>query len=356
MTAVSNLEQEIAEQPAVLARRHEVAAPAARAAARLLRRPDVTHLIAAARGSSDNAARYAQYLLGPAIGLPVYLATPSLFATDPVPRLAGAAVLGISQSGQSPDIAGVLKAARAQRRPTLAITNDEESPLARTADVTVPLLAGPERSVAATKTFTATLAAIAQIGSAAAQTSGGDAGPLDAGLAVLPGLLSEVLAAALDSDGLGGLPALADWTARPPLTAVGRGTGLATATETALKIREVTGIRTEAFALPDLLHGPIAAIRGDSVLWLVGSPGYPAGYWNGLIEEMARRGVRTVAVAPHGSDLRADCVYRLPRPVPGWLFDLVAVGYGQVAALRLGELLRVDVDAPAGLSKVTLTR
>ncbi len=195
MSIGSMLEQEIREQPELLARRNPLGKPAADEAGRLLARSDVTHLVVAARGSSDNAARYGQYLLGRAIGLSTYLATPSLYADGSGPRLDGAAVLGISQSGQSPDVVGVLAAARLQGRPTIAITNDVASPLALVADVVIPLLAGTERSVAATKTYTATMQALIQL------TIGAGGIRLSDGLEQLPDLLSTCVesAFALDS-------------------------------------------------------------------------------------------------------------------------------------------------------------
>src|SRR3954470_18214607 len=135
-------------------------AATARASA-LLRGAD--YVLIAARGSSDNAARYAQYLLGIEWRMPVGLATPWVVGRPDPPLLRGGAVLAISQSGRSPDVVGVVAAARSQRRPTVALTNDVGSPLACAAEVVVPMLAGAERSVAATKTYTASLHALASI-------------------------------------------------------------------------------------------------------------------------------------------------------------------------------------------------
>jgi glucosamine--fructose-6-phosphate aminotransferase (isomerizing) len=141
------LEREILAQGGALRDRAGAGLEAARAAAELL--GGVDYLLVAARGSSDNAARYGQYLLGAEAGLTVALAAPWLY-TGRAPRIGAGGVLGISQSGRSPDIVAVLAAARAQERPAVAMTNDEGSPLARTADVVIPLAVGPERSVAAT--------------------------------------------------------------------------------------------------------------------------------------------------------------------------------------------------------------
>ena len=141
--AMSWLETELREQPEALARLLERQAEAAREAARLFRRRDIRYLLIASRGSSSNVARYAQYLLGRAHRVPVMFATPSLYTIyGQPPRLDGALVIGISQSGASPDVVAVLAEAREQGRPTLALTNDVESPLAQTAEAVLPLEAG----------------------------------------------------------------------------------------------------------------------------------------------------------------------------------------------------------------------
>src|ERR671928_327962 len=144
---MSWLDEELAEQPAALARLIKRQAATARAVAALLARDDVRYVLIASRGSSSNAARYAQYLLGRAHRVPVMFATPSLYTIyNQPPRLDGALVIGISQSGASPDVVAVLAEAREQGRPTLALTNDGESPLARTAEAVLPLEAGREQA------------------------------------------------------------------------------------------------------------------------------------------------------------------------------------------------------------------
>ena len=137
---MSWLEAELREQPESLRHLLERQVGAAQAAARLFRRRDVRFLLIASRGSSSNVARYAQYLLGRAHRVPVMFATPSLYTIyGQPPRLDGALAIGISQSGASPDVVAVLAEAREQGRPTLALTNAPESPLAKTADVVLPL-------------------------------------------------------------------------------------------------------------------------------------------------------------------------------------------------------------------------
>src|SRR4051794_15921846 len=258
------LEREIRSQGQVLCQRSVRGATAAAQVADRLA-DGVDYLLIAARGSSDNAARFGQYLFGAELGLTVALAAPSLYSTaEHVPRIGAGAALAISQSGCSPDVVGVLAAARAQGRPAIAITNDESSPLARSADVVVPLAVGAERSVAATKTYTASLHALAQI--AAALHRGG---PVATDLHAVPHLV-ELIAA----------EQLADRQRFAPLgeleriVVVGRRLAYAAAHETALKLRELSGIPAEAFSPPDLLHGPVAALDRRTALWVIApSPG-----------------------------------------------------------------------------------
>ena len=343
---MSLLERELREQGAVLAARTTPGWRAAEAAAEVLGADDVDHLVIAARGSSDNAARYAQYLLGLELRLPVALATPWLYGGERPPLLRRAAVLGISQSGRSPDVVAVLTAARAQGRPAIALTGDAGSPLALAADLVVPLLAGTERSVAATKTYLASLHAIAQIVAALRPEPG-----RDQWFQRLPGLVEATVAAQLESR------ARFDPLARARLlTVVGRGTELATACETALKLRELSGIAAEAFSPPDLLHGPVAAINRAGAIWLIGTAA------RGRLARVElgdlARGAGLTVVVSDDPDLvaSADIGVAVQPGLPEWLAPFLAVIPGQVAALRLGELAGVDVDRPHGLEKVTLTR
>ena len=162
----TQLEREMREQPAALERLPGRPGSAPAAIARALHGRELGYVMIAARGSSDNAARYAQYLFGDRMGLPVALAAPSLetlYGAAAVPRRGDALVIGISQSGRSPDVVGVVAAARGAGAPTVAITNDGGSALAHAADFVLELDVGRERSVAATKTYTASLAALAAL-------------------------------------------------------------------------------------------------------------------------------------------------------------------------------------------------
>ena len=160
---------EIFQQPDCLKRLFTDQRVAVEKAAAEIHQRSIDFVFLAARGTSDNAGRYANYILGGKNGLPVALATPSLFTyyQNP-PRLQNALVIGISQSGQSPDIVSVIEEGRKQNCLTLAITNDPQSPLALRADIVLPLMTGPELAVAATKTYTAELMIMAMLSAALA--------------------------------------------------------------------------------------------------------------------------------------------------------------------------------------------
>jgi glutamine---fructose-6-phosphate transaminase (isomerizing) len=340
----TQLEIEIREQGAALAARADAGKKAAARAAEVL--GGVDYLLIAARGSSDNAARYGQYLLGLDGGLAVGLAAPWLYGHGHrPPRLTGAAVLGISQSGRSPDIVAVLEAARSQRRPTIGITNEPRSPLARAADVTIPLGVGEERSVAATKTYVASLHALAQLGAALRPTT-----VTAEVLEDLPQMITELAAAQLEERER--FDRLAEASL---LTAVGRGLDFATACETGLKLREIGGTPAEAFSTPDLLHGPVAALGPGSALWIASgvatTEDAELDSFRGLV---GRTGIH-VAVSADTRVLGLAEIRVQLRVLPEWATPLLGVVPAQVAALRLAEVRRVNVDQPHGLSKVTVT-
>lgn len=332
----SRLLEEIGEQPDVLARvlDRETARIAA-IGARL--RPRVRFVLVAARGSSDNAARYGQYVLGARNRLVVALAAPSLFArgrTALPPAVEGALVLGVSQSGQSPDIVAVLEEARRQGAPTLAITNDPGSPLARAADEVVPLHAGEERSVAATKTYTAELLVLALLSAA-----------LDAD-ATASSSLREVparVAAALGGrDEARAVAALLGPFAR--CAVVGRGFHLATAHETALKVKELAWVAAEPYSSADFQHGPIA----------LADPGFPV--------LVVRAGEARAEIEALETRLRAagSPVAALPRPagiegLPAWLDPIPAIVPAQLLAFHLARARGADPDRPRTIAKVTRT-
>ncbi|WP_119459387.1 SIS domain-containing protein [Rhodospirillaceae bacterium SYSU D60014] len=336
-----HLWQEIAEQPDIVARLLERERNVVeRIAARIRDRPPPFVLIAA-RGTSDNAARYAQYVFGAMLRLPVALAAPSLFTVaEAPPRLDGALVIGISQSGQSPDIAAVMRAAADQSCVTVAITNDPSAPVASATDEVLALEAGIERSVAATKTYVASLAALALLAAAAEPAERRSRyGALDT--------VPEALRRTLDRAGLAATEAAA-WPGAGRAISIGRGFHLSTAHEAALKLKELTYVAVEAFSSADFRHGPIVMIEdGFPVLAVIGNSAFDQDV-AALAETLRVRQAKLLTVGPSGADLPFDAP-------AAWLEPLTAILPGQLLAGRIAERAGIDVDRPRGLSKVTRT-
>lgn len=348
MSQKSQFLSEILEQPAALRRLLiEGREPVAQAAARIKEfKPDWA--LIAARGSSDNAARYAQYLLGAHNGLGVGLAVPSLISLyGAAPRMGRAAVIGISQSGQSPDIVGVLSTAAKQGAVTIAVTNDPASPLARAAAATLPLFAGEEKAVAATKTYTTELFALAML-SAALEGNGARQATLEH----VPGYVEQVIASVE-----GNVAEAAQGFANAgKLVVLGRGFNYSTAFEVALKIKETCYFIAEPYSVADLLHGPVAMIDEHFPVIVVAPSGPTQADVPALFDLLQKRGARVLAISDRSDVLaRAQFGLRLPPDVPEWVSPIVAVVAGQLFAHALCLATGQDPDKPRGLSKVTLT-
>jgi len=344
----SHLYREIHEQPEVLARLLANGWDVARRLAAAIRERQIEYVVIAARGTSDNAARYAQYVLGGRNRLPVGLATPSLFTIYKTPpRFGRALVLGISQSGQSPDIVAVLAEARRQGVLTAALTNAPTSPLAQVADEVLDLAAGAEHAIAATKTYTAQLAAVA------------------------------LLSVALDGDeeAISLLRRVPDWVAqalrveeqvarvaeryrhRQACVIIGRGYNYATAFELALKLKELTYTVVEAYSSADFLHGPFALIEPGFPLIVIAPSGPMMPEMLAFMAKVTARQAELLVLSDAPAALApAQMALPLPTGVPEWLSPLTAIVPGQLLALYLAQARHLDPDRPRGLRKVTVTR
>lgn len=341
------MRQELAESPAVVAGLLASApAPLARVADEVRRR-GTRLVVIAARGTSDHAATYAQYVLGARNGLPVGLATPSLSSLYRTgPRIGGALVIGMSQSGRSPDIVAVLDDARSQGALTLAVTNDPGSPLALVADVVVPLKAGPELAVAATKTYVAQLAVVALLSEA---LRGSDPNPA---LSRLPGALAGMIEQEAQIVGL--VDRLAPATA---CVVLGRGFQYATAREWALKLKEVAGVFADPYSAADFEHGPIALVEPGLPVLAVVSSGPTLPGMITLLGRLAADGADLLVMsdAPAARALASGSLL-LPTDLPEWLAPIVAILPCQLFAHHLAVARGRDPEAPRHLHKVTLTR
>jgi glucosamine--fructose-6-phosphate aminotransferase (isomerizing) len=343
---VSLARDEIAEQPDVLARLLDAQAPAIAAAAAEIRRRRPRFAVIAARGSSDNAARYAQHLLGRLCGLPVALATPSLHTLyDAPPRYVDALVIGISQSGASPDVVSVIEAAAAEGCVTVAITNEPGSPMGAAAGHVVDLGTGPERSVAATKTYTASLGAVAALAVAIAQDH-----DRERELAGMPDAIARQLR--LTDGPEAAASAAAGWER---LAVIGRGANYGTAFEAALKIKELTGVAAEPYSPADFLHGPIAVVGEGFPVLAIAAAGPALEGIHEVLASVRERDGDVWAIAEASPPI--DRAGHIPLvPTPEWLSALVAVIPAQLLAVAAAERRGLDVDRPFGLQKVTRTR
>jgi glucosamine--fructose-6-phosphate aminotransferase (isomerizing) len=341
----SLLEQEIVSQPEVIARLLERETRHIEQITTQL--PPFDYALIAARGSSDHAATYAKYAWTTLAGYPVALAAPStLTMYKAAPRLAGALVVGISQSGQSPDIIAVLEEGKRQGRPTLAITNDGASPLAAMADYVVELHAGSEQSVAATKTYTAQLAVIALF---AATLSGNSQYP--AALQKLPGAIDATLRLA---------PEITQCVERyrymNRCVIIGRGYNYATSFELALKLKELTYVMATAYSSADFRHGPIATIESDLPVFLVMPAGATFDDMLDLAGGLLQRSAELLVISESRQALSlARTALPIVPGVPEWLSPLTAIIPGQLFALHLALTKGLNPDVPRGLQKVTRT-
>ncbi len=345
---VSNLLKEIREQPAVLERLLSEGWPTVQQIADLIRARDVQSVLIAARGTSDNAATYGKYLLGSYNQLPVALAAPSLYTLyNRPPTVRNALVLGISQSGASPDVCSVVSTSREQGALTVALTNDAGSALAETAECVIDLMAGPERSVAATKTYTAELMALALLSVALA----GDSGRLEQ-LSAVPGAVRETLALAEE-----GTTGALRYRYMPDCVVVGRGYNYATALEIALKLKELTYVGASPYSSADFRHGPVAVVDRGFPVVLVAPSGAVHSDLMDLMSDLEAREAELVVISDQEETLnRAHTSLRLPTGLPEWVSPLVAVIPGQLLGYNLALVKGLDPEHPRGLRKVTETR
>ncbi|MCC6485771.1 MAG: SIS domain-containing protein [Armatimonadetes bacterium] len=338
--------REILEQPQVVARLVENGRSLAREVARLAESHDVQQVVFAARGTSDHAAVYGQYLFQVECGIAAFLAAPSVVTVYRKPlHLPKTMVIGISQSGCAQDVMEYMSAAREQGSPVVAITNDPASELSRLADISIPLGAGVEKSVAATKTYTATLAALALI----AAYMGNRTEALD-DLAEAPDLMDRTIKM---SAGLQRIAATSP--IRSECFVVGRGLNYATALETALKIMETSYVLARGYSAADFLHGPVAAAQAVPGIIYV-----PHDEARDSVLEVARslysKGTHLTVVSSdrEALGLSADAV-EVPKGRSRWVDPLAQILVGQRLAYQISVARGLDPDTPRGLSKVTVT-
>jgi glutamine---fructose-6-phosphate transaminase (isomerizing) len=343
-----SLHSEIHEQPSILRNLLATQLDAIQAIAAEIRRRDVDYVLLAARGTSDNAGRYANYVLGAYNGLPVALAAPSLYTLyQKPPRTRNALVVGISQSGQSPDIVSVLTEGRKRGGLTLAVTNAANSPLAQAADFVIDVQAGSELAVAATKTYTAELMAIAML-SACLQND-------DQRLEELR-QVPDWCAAVLQLDDT--IAALAQrYAFMQRCVVLGRGFNYATCFEWSLKLKELTYVEAEPYSSADFQHGPIAMVEHGFAVMAVAPSG---AVYESMLEVMRslcakqQADLTVISDRPEALELARSPI-PLPAGIPEWLSPIVAILPAQLFGYHLTRHKGFDTEAPRSIHKVTET-
>jgi glucosamine--fructose-6-phosphate aminotransferase (isomerizing) len=307
-----------------------------------------SYIFLAARGTSDNAGRYANYLWGSMNRLPVALATPSLFTFyHKPPTLKGALVVGVSQSGQSPDIVSVLEEGRRQGCGTLAITNEPGSPLAQAADFVIDIQAGEEKAVAATKTYTAELMAVAMLSVALSH---------DEDQRRSLGRVSGWVRQALELDEQ--IQRLAErYRYMEQCVVIGRGYNYATAYEWSLKLKELTYVVSEPYSSADFQHGPIAMVEAGFPVMAVTPGGKVFDDVLALLRRL-RTGLRAelLVISDQAEALAlAQSPLAIPSGMPEWVTPLVTIVPAQLFAYHLTRAKGYDTESPRIIHKVTET-
>jgi glutamine---fructose-6-phosphate transaminase (isomerizing) len=341
---------EIRQQPAILRRTIETQFHSVEALRDAIVQRDIRFAYVAARGTSDNAAHYAKYVFEIEHGIPIALAAPSVFTLyDAIPHLdRHALVLGISQSGTGPDVIAVLERARTTGALTACITNDANAPLASVCEFPLVTPAGPEKSIAATKTYTAALAMIALLSTA---LSSNRPERLEH-LRRTADIMQETLGL---EDSIRSL--VQRYAALTNCVVIGRGYNHCTALEIALKLTETSYVGAKSFSAADFMHGPVAQIDTGFPVLLIAPDGKAYKPMMELAKSLREIHPDVIAFA-HNLDFLAgsETAIRVPGTVPEWLSPLVYVVAGQLFVHALAVAKDLDPDHPRGLTKITKTR
>ncbi|WP_255952247.1 SIS domain-containing protein [Streptomyces odontomachi] len=341
------MRREMAEQPAVLERILTRGAGRIREVARRIAARQPRFVLLTARGSSDNAALYAKYLLEIRLGMPCGLVSMStITAYGARPDLRDVLLITVSQSGGSPDLVAATKAAGAAGAITLAVTNNPDSPLAAVSEQHLDIMAGAEQALPATKSYTATLLALHLF----VAGLGGDAD----GVAVareLPGLAEHLV------DRHGEIRALAArYRFAERMVFTSRGYGYATANEAALKLMETAYIPALSYSGADLMHGPLAMVDNISPVIAVVSDGKGGQALQPVLDRLRGRGADLVVVGPRAEVERASAGFALPtRGVAEEVQPILEIIPLQRLAYEVTLARGFDPDAPRALAKVTKT-
>jgi glucosamine--fructose-6-phosphate aminotransferase (isomerizing) len=336
--------REVAEQPAVLERVLREGSAAIGDVARVIAARRPRFVLFTARGTSDNAALYAKYLVEVVLGLPAGLTSPSTTtAYGARPDMRDVLVISVSQSGGSPDIVEATAIARDCGALTVAVTNNASSALAAAAEFHLDVLAGPELALPATKTYTAQLLTLYLLIAELAERRLDDA-------KALPQLADDVLSSTRDIRNLA-----VRYRFASQLVVTARGYSYATAREAALKIMETSYLSTHAFSGADLLHGPLAMIDSASPVIAIANEGVGGDALVPVIERLQERGADLLVVGTAAHIRFGVAGLALPAGVPESLSPILEIVPLQRLAYEIAVTRGLDPDAPRGLAKVTRT-
>ncbi|MCI0489264.1 MAG: SIS domain-containing protein [Blastocatellia bacterium] len=337
---------EIHEQPAVLERMIRSEGRRIARFAESIKQRRTRLIVLVARGSSDNAALFGRYLLEISTGIPVSLAAPAVHTLYRTKLdLRDALVIGVSQSGEGPDINTVLENSRRSGATTLAITNEARSTMARIADETFLIRAGRERSVAATKTYTGQLMAFHLLAAAL------NGSRRFAEVERLPELASLSLGMRPQIETIVERYAFMDHC-----VVVGRGLNYANVYEFAIKLMETCYIVAERFSSADFLHGPIAMIERDFPVFLFAPPGKTFAGMKDLLGRLTKLGAETVVISSENAVLKAATrALKIPASISEMISPIPYIIPAQMFAALLAEARGLSPDQPRSLAKVTRT-
>ncbi|MDP9862735.1 MULTISPECIES: SIS domain-containing protein [Streptosporangium] len=341
----TKMRSEIAEQPAALRATLDALLPRVGEVEQLA--GQTRQLLFIARGTSDNAAVYGRYLAEAHTGRLSTLAAPSIATTYKRKLdLDGVLAVALSQSGRTEEIVETLAWAKDCGAKTVAITNGgEQSPLAQAADLALCTLAGEEKAVPATKTYTTQLAALAVLGLGL----GADVDPAD--LQRVPDAVEKLIAEPGDLEAI--VEGLAD---KPGVVVSGRGLAFSTALELALKLKEACYLHAMGLSYADLLHGPIAVVDEDTPAILVAAGEGPTLAGTVALAERVTGAGASAFTVGGGTALSSVATAALNGPdLPEWVAPLGLIVPGQLLTEALARRLGIDPDAPRGLNKVTQT-
>ncbi|MFJ8439732.1 SIS domain-containing protein [Kitasatospora griseola] len=346
---------EMAEQPAVLQRILDEGAPAIREIAKQIAARNPRFVLLTARGTSDNAALYAKYLIEVLLGKPAGLTSMSTTtAYGAKPDLTDCLVITVSQSGGSPDLVASTKAAREAGAITLAVTNNAGSPLAEVSEFHIDVLAGPEKALPATKTYTAELLALYLFVEGLRDYGDTSQPPVGAGggsaAKALPELAAGILARQAE------VKALAErYRFAQRLVITSRGYGYPTAREAALKLMETTYIPASPFSGADLLHGPLAMVDNVSPVIAIVPDGRGGEALQPVLDRLRGRGADLVVIGQQSQVDAASAGFALPGGVPEEVQPILEILPLQLLAYEVTIARGQDPDAPRALAKVTET-